>query len=66
MSTIITVQEYAKIQKVSPQAITARIRANDKNGERLDNGLPNVKEVTKFQRNYQIHYNEAFKRKKAK
>lgn len=66
MSEIITVQQYAKIQKVSPQAITARIRANDKTNNPLHNGLPNVKEVSKFQRNYQIHYNETFKRKKAK
>lgn len=66
MNTIITVQEYAKIQKVSPQAITARIRSNDNAGRVSHDGLPNVKSVTKFQRNYQIHYNEAFKRNKNK
>lgn len=66
MSEVITVQKYAKIQGVSPQAITARIRANDKAGVELHSGMPNVKKVDKFQRNYQIYYNEAFKRKKTK
>ena len=53
----ISISEYAKWKRVSVQAVTWRLRKNAQDKEPLNEGLPDVKEVHRLGRSYELDFN---------